>query len=92
MYHLADLGRVVFGVTAEHGEFSDYEFELPTSNNQVLLEDVVKQLDLHKPPLRLKTVNNVPAAARPGNKTLAANFKDGDRLQLVAGIAPGDST
>ena len=42
MYHLADLRHVVFGVTAEQGEFSDYEFKLPTSNNQleVLLEDI----------------------------------------------------
>ena len=30
MCHLADLGKVVFGVTAEHGEFQDSEFELPT--------------------------------------------------------------
>ena len=92
VYHLADLGQVVFGVTAKHGEFIAYEFELPTSNTQVLLEDVEKQLDLHTPPLRLRTVNNVPAAARPGNKTLAANFKDGDRLELVAEIAPGDDS
>lgn len=92
VYHLAGPGRVGFGVTAEQDEFSDYEFELPTSNNQVLLEDIHKQLDLHKPPLRLRTVNNMPAAARPGNRTLAANFKDGDRLKLVVDIAPGDST
>ena len=77
---------------AEQGEFSDYEFELPTSNNQVLLEDVEKQLDLHKSPLRLKTVNNKPAAARPSNATLAVDFKDGDRLELGAEIAPGDLT
>lgn len=92
MYHLADLGNVVFGVRAEQGEFSDYEFELPTTNNEVLFKDVERQLDLHKPPLRLKTVNNVPAAARPGNQTSAVNFKDGDRLELVAEIAPGDPT
>jgi len=83
------LGKVVFGVTVEQGEFPDFVFELPTSNNEVLLEDVEKRLAWHNPPLRLKTVNNVPATARPSNKTLVANFKDGDRLELVADIAPG---
>ncbi|DBA77516.1 TPA: hypothetical protein ACH3X1_009333 [Trebouxia sp. C0004] len=82
------LGKVVFGVTVEQGEFPDFVFELPTSNNEVLLEDVEKRLAWHNPPLRLKTVNNVPATARPSNKTLVANFKDGDRLELVADIAP----
>ncbi|KAL3131903.1 hypothetical protein ABBQ38_007606 [Trebouxia sp. C0009 RCD-2024] len=84
------LGHVVFKVTGEQGEFTDYAFELPTFNDQVLLKDVEKQLDLHRPPLRLRTVNNVPAAARPSNKTLAVDLKDGDRLQLVAEIAPGE--
>lgn len=92
MCHLADLGKVVFAVTAEHGEFSNFEFELSTTNNEVLLEDIEKRLGWHNPPLRLKTVNNMPATARPSNKTLAANFKNGDRLELVADIAPGDST
>ena len=91
MFHLAVLGKVVFGVTVEQGEFPNFVFELPTSNNEVLLEDVEKRLRWHNPPLRLKTVNNVPATARPSNKTLVANFKDGDRLELVADIAPGDS-
>ena len=90
MFHLAVLGKVVFRVTAEQGEFPDFEFELTTSNNEVLLEDVEKRLGWHNPPLRLKTVNNVPATARPSNKTLAANFKDGDMLELMADIAPGD--
>ena len=92
MCHLADLGKVVFGVTAEHSEFPNFEFELATINNEVLLEDIEKRLSWHDPPLRLKTVNNVPASARPGNKALVANFKDGDRLELVADIAPGDAT
>ncbi|DBA77038.1 TPA: hypothetical protein ACH3X1_009626 [Trebouxia sp. C0004] len=83
------LGKVVFGVTAKQGEFPDFEFELSTTDNEVLLEDVEKRLGWHNPPLRLKTVNNVLATARPSNKTLAANFKDGDRLELVADIAPG---
>lgn len=91
MFHLAVLGKVVFGVTAEQGEFPNFDFELPTSNNEVLLEDIEKRLGWHNPPLRLKTVNNVLATARPSNKTLVANFKDGDRLELVADIAPGDS-
>ncbi|KAA6429824.1 MAG: hypothetical protein FRX49_00256 [Trebouxia sp. A1-2] len=84
-----DLGKVVFGVTAEHSEFPNFEFELSTINNEVLLEDIEKRLSWHDPPLRLKTVNNVPASARPSNKALVANFKDGDRLELVADIAPG---
>ena len=92
MCHLADLGTVFFGVTAEHGEFPSFEFELSTTNNEVLVDDIKERLGWHTPPLRLKTVNNVPASARPGNKTLAANFKDGDRVELVADIAPGDST
>ena len=90
MFHLAVMGKVVFGMTVEQGEFPDFEFELSTTNNEVLLEDVEKRLGWHDPPLRLKTVNNMPATARPSNKTLAANFKDGDRLELVADIAPGD--
>lgn len=92
MYHLADVGHVGFRVTAENGDFPDWEFELVTSNHQVLLESVERQLDLHRPPLRLETVNNVPPSARPSNKILAANFRDGDWLELVAEIAPGDST
>ena len=84
-------GSCCFWSDSSARRISDYEFELPVPNNQVLLEDVEKQLALHKRPLRLRAVNNVPPAARPGSKTLAANFQDGDRLELVAEIAPGDS-
>ena len=46
MFHLAVLGKVVFGVTADHGEFPNFEFELSTFKNHyaVLLEDVEKRL------------------------------------------------
>jgi len=83
-------GNVIFGVTSEQGEFSQYDLVLPTVNNRVLLESLEKQLDLHKPPLRVKTVNNVPATARPDDKTLAVEFSNGERLELVAELAPGD--
>ncbi|KAL3133336.1 hypothetical protein ABBQ38_007210 [Trebouxia sp. C0009 RCD-2024] len=35
------------------------------------------------------TEDNVPAAARPSNKNLAVDFKDEDKLQLVAEIMSG---
>lgn len=78
-------------MNSEHGEFSQYNLVLPTVNNQVLLESVEKHLDLHKPPLRVKTVNNVPATARPEDKTLAVQFRNGQRLELVAELVPGDA-
>ncbi len=79
-------------VRSEQGEFEHYDLELPTVNNRVLLETVEKQLELHRPPLRPRTVNNVPATARPDDKTLAVTFGNGDRLELVAEISPGDTT
>ncbi len=89
--YLAGLGHVVFTVKGEQDEFPEYDLKLPTFNDQILLESIEKQLDLHRPPLRLRTVNSMPATARPGDKTLAVTFKDGDRLELVAEIAPGDA-
>ncbi len=88
---LADLGHVVFVVKGEQGEFPEYDLKLPTFDERVLLASVEEQLDLHRPPLRLRTVNNMPATARPGDDSLACDFKNGDRLELVADIAPGDS-
>ena len=44
MFHLPVLGKVVFGVTAEQGEFPNFDSELLTSNNEVLMEDVEKRL------------------------------------------------
>jgi len=76
-------------VKGEQGEFPEYDLTLPTFNDQVLSESVKEQLDLHRPPLRLRTVSDMPATARPDNGTLAVNFKDGDRLEVVAEIAPG---
>ncbi len=87
---LAGLGHVAFIVKGEQGEFPEYDLKLPTFNDRVLLASVKEQLDLHKPPLRLRTVNNMPATARPGDNTLAITFKDGDRLELVADIPPAD--
>jgi len=54
------------------------------------LESLEKQLDLHKPPLMIKTVNNVPAIAWPEDKTLMVKFSSGERLQLVAELALGE--
>ena len=91
--YLAGLGHVVFTVKSEQDEFPEYELKLPTVNNQVLLESVANHLDMHSPPLRPRTVDGVPVTARPGDKTLAITFKDGDRLELVAKIAsPGKSS
>ena len=57
------------------------------------MESIENHLDMHRPPLRPRTVNGVLATARPGCKTLAVTFKDGDRLELVAEIAPpGESS
>ena len=62
---------------------------LPIYNNKILLETIEKRLDLHKPPLRVNSVNNVPAIAHPADKTLAVELQDGQQLDLVAEIAPG---
>lgn len=74
---------------SERGEFEQHEMRLPIYNNQILLETIEKRLDLHKPPLRVNSVNNVPAVAHPADKTLAIELQDGQRLDLVAEIAPG---
>ncbi len=76
-------------MTSELGEFSQYDLVMPTAHNRLLLESLEKQLDLHKPPLKVKTVNNVPATARPEDKTLTVEFSNGERLELVAELAPG---
>ncbi len=54
------------------------------------MESLEKQLDSHKPPLKIKTVNNMPAIARPEDKTLMVKFSNGERLQLVAELALGE--
>jgi len=71
-------------------EFQPYELKLPTVNNRVLLESLEKHLELHHPPLRLLTVNSLPATARPADKTLAVEFTQGQRLDTVAQILPGN--
>ncbi len=76
-------------VRSEKGEFEQHEMRLPIYNNRILLETIEKRLDLHKPPLRINSVNNVPAVAHPADKTLAVELRDGQRLDLVAEIAPG---
>ncbi|DBB06004.1 TPA: hypothetical protein ACH3X3_009986 [Trebouxia sp. C0006] len=65
---------------------------MPSENNRVLLESLVKQLDSHKPPLKIKIVNNMPAIAQPEDKTLMVKFSNGERLQLVAELALGNVT
>ena len=76
-------------VKSEKGEFEQYEMCLPTHNNCIVLETLEKRLGLHKPPLRMDSVNNVPAVARPADKTLAIDLQDGQRIDWVAEIAPG---
>ena len=76
-------------VKSEKGEFEEHEMRLPIYNNRILLETLEKRLGLHKPPLRMDSVNNVPAVARPADKTLAVDLQDGQRVDLVAEIAPG---
>lgn len=70
-------------------EFQPYELKLPTVNNRVLLESVEKHLEMHHPPLMLLTVHNLPATARPADRTLAVEFSQGQRLDTVAQILPG---
>lgn len=84
-----DLGKVVFGVTAEHGDFKILSLSFPHATIKSFWRPLRNGLGWHKPPLRLKTVNNVTAIARPGNMILAVDFQDGDRLEAVADIAPG---
>ncbi len=62
---------------------------MPSENNRVL-ESLEKQLDSHKPPLKIKTVNSMIAIARPEDKTLMGKFSYGERLQLVAELALGE--
>ncbi len=83
-------GNVTFVVTSELGEFPHFDLKMPSENNRVLLESLVKQLDSHKPPLKIKIVNNMPAIARPEDKTLMVKFSNGERLQLVAELALGE--
>lgn len=82
-------GEVIFVVKSKRGEFGDFEMCLPIHNNRILLETVEKRLGLHKPPLRMDSVNSVPAVARPADKTLAVDLQDGQRVYLMAEIAPG---
>lgn len=76
-------------VKSDKGEFEEHEMRLPIHNNRILLETIEKRLDLHKPPLRINSVNNVPAVARPADKTLAFDLHDGQQLDLVAEVAQG---
>ncbi len=76
-------------MTSESGAFPQFDLTMPTKNNRLLLESLEKQLDLRKPPPMVKSVNNVPATARPEDKTLMVEFSNGERLQMVAELAPG---
>ena len=76
-------------VKSEQGDFEEYEMCLPIYSNCILLETIEKRLGLHKPPLRMNSVNNVPAVAQPADKTLAFDLQDGQRIDLAAEIAPG---
>lgn len=71
-------------------EFQPYELTLPTVNNRVLIESVEKHLELYHPPLMLLTVNSLPATVRPADRTLAMKFCQGQRLDTVAQVLPGN--
>ena len=90
--YLAALGQVTFIVRGEHNDFSEYEFQLATEHDRVDLHSIERNLDLHEPPLRIKTVSGKPAVARPEDGSLAVDFQNGDKLELIAEINPGDST
>jgi len=79
-------------VKSERGDFEQYEMRLPIHNNRILLETIKKRLDLHKSPLKIDSVNNAPAVARPADRSLACDLRDGQRLDLVAEIASGKNT
>ena len=80
----------MFVVQSLKDEFPTYDLKLPTVNDRVLLESVEKYLELHHPPLKLVPVNNAPATARPADKTLVVEFTQGQRLDTLAEVAPGN--
>jgi len=80
----------VFVVQSLKDEFQTYDLKLPTVNDRILLESLEKHLELHHPPLKLVSVNNAPATARPADKTLAVDFTQEQRFDTLAEIAPGN--
>lgn len=62
---VAGLSCVVFTVRGEQGELTDYEFELPTINDQVLFEDVETQLQLHRPPPQTEDCEHRASSGKP---------------------------
>lgn len=72
-------------------QYDEYELPLKTWNDRVLLETVEKHLEMHKPPLRPKSVNNMPITLRHDDRTLAVDIHDGQRLELEAEILPGNT-
>lgn len=69
--------------------YDEYELTLKTWNDRILMETLEKHLEMHKPPLRPKTVNNVPVTLRHDDKTLAVDLYNGQRLELEADVLPG---
>lgn len=70
-------------------QYDEYELPLKTWNSRILLETLKEQLEMHKPPLRPKSVNNVPISVRHDDKTLQVQLHNGQRLEVEAEILPG---
>ena len=83
---MLSAGHVVFVIKSQ---YDDYELPLKTWNNRILLETLKEQLEMHKPPLRPKTVNNVPISVRHDDKTLQVDLHSGQRLEVGAEVLPG---
>lgn len=81
----AAAGTVVFVVKSECDE---YELPLKITDEGILLENVEKNLEMHKPPLRPRSINSMPISLRR-DKTLAIDLYDGQRLEMEAEILPG---
>ncbi|KAL3138154.1 hypothetical protein ABBQ38_005382 [Trebouxia sp. C0009 RCD-2024] len=79
-------GHVIFVIKSQYDEF---ELPLKTWKNRILLESLQKQLEMHKPPLRPKSINNVPISVRHNDRTLQVKLHNGQRLEVEAEPLPG---
>lgn len=81
-----NAGHVIFVIKSQYDE---YELPLKTWNNRILLETLKEQLEMHKPPLRPKSINNVPISVRHDDRTLQVRLHNGQRLDVEAELLPG---
>lgn len=81
-----NAGHVIFVIKSQYDEF---ELPLKTWKNRILLESLQKQLEMHKPPLRPKSINNVPISVRHNDRTLQVKLHNGQRLEVEAEPLPG---